>query len=89
VTRFSPGKFTFHGRVLKSTACVAHLRNAVDETRIAIIFPNPRNKNTNELVSPPNRLTNNFANLVTSGLGPGMARGPQVRPRWSRLSSIE
>jgi hypothetical protein len=33
--RFLPGKLTFYGRVLKSTACVALVRKVADEIKIA------------------------------------------------------
>jgi hypothetical protein len=35
----------------------------------------------NELVVTSNKLTNNFAGLVASGLGPDVASGPPVLPR--------
>jgi hypothetical protein len=40
-----------------------------------------------ELVVTSNKLTNNFAGLVTSGLGSDVARGPLVLPRCHLLSS--
>jgi hypothetical protein len=80
LTQFLHGKLTFYGRVLKSTACVALvLRKAADEIRIVIFFYKSfRVNKLNELVVTSNKLTNNFAGLVTSYLGSDMARGPPV-----------
>jgi hypothetical protein len=72
------GNLTFYGRVLQSTALI---RKAADEIRITIFFSNPSEQRNNELVVNSNKLTNNFAGLVTSGLGQDVARGPPVLPR--------
>jgi hypothetical protein len=79
-----PGKLTFYGRVLKSIACVALEHKAAEEIRITI-FKHFRMKKVNEFVVTSNKLTNNFAGLVTSGLGPDVARRPPVAPRWLKL----
>jgi hypothetical protein len=39
-------------------------------------------KKINELVETSNKLTNNFAGLVTNGTGPDVARGPPVGSCW-------
>jgi hypothetical protein len=78
VTEFLPRKLTFYGRVLKSIACVALVQKAADEIRITISFKSFGVKKINELVVTSNKLTNNFASLVTNGLGPDVARGPPV-----------
>jgi hypothetical protein len=70
--------------VLKSMACVALVRKAADEIRITICFISFGAKKINELVATSKKLTNNFVGLVTSGLGPDLARGPLIVPRWSR-----
>jgi hypothetical protein len=49
-------------------------------------FSNPsKQEKINELVVTSNKLTDNFAGLITSGLGPDVARGPPVVPRWPIL----
>jgi hypothetical protein len=63
---------------LKSTACVALVRKAADEIRITIFLKSFGVWKINELVVTSNKLTNNFDGLVTSGLGPDMARGLPV-----------
>jgi hypothetical protein len=74
-----PVKFTFYGRVLKSIACVALVREAAGERRTAILFQILRSKKIiNGLVVTSNKLTNNFGSLVTSGLGPDVPCGPPV-----------
>jgi hypothetical protein len=42
-------------------------------------------KKINELVVTSNKLRNNLAGLVTSGLRPDLVRGPPVLPRWPIL----
>jgi hypothetical protein len=39
-------------------------------------------KKINKLVVTSKKLTNNFAGLAANGLGPDVARGPPVLPRW-------
>jgi hypothetical protein len=82
LTQFLPGKLTFYGRILKSVAPVTLVRKAADEIRITI-FSNhsEQKKKINELVVTSNKLTNNFACLVTSGLGENLARGSLVGPQ--------
>jgi hypothetical protein len=60
-----------------SIACAVLVRKAADEIRITIFNSFGVNK-INELVVTGNRLTNNFAGLITSGLGLDVARGPPV-----------
>jgi hypothetical protein len=81
LTQFLPGKLTFYGRILKSIACVALGHKAADKIRIAIFFRILRSEKNNELVVTSNKLTNNFAGLVTSGLRPDVARRPPVGQR--------
>jgi hypothetical protein len=71
-------KLTFYGRVLKSIAYVTLVHKAADEIRITIFFKSFGIKKTNELVVTSNKLTNKFAGLVISGLGPDVARSPPV-----------
>jgi hypothetical protein len=81
LAQFLPGKLTFYGRVLKLIACVALVRKAADEIRITISFSNfSEIKKINELVVTSNKLTNNFAGQLTSGLLSDVARGPPVSP---------
>jgi hypothetical protein len=54
---------------------VALVRKAADET-ITIFFKSFGVIKINELVVISNKLTNNFAGLVTSGFGSDVARGP-------------
>jgi hypothetical protein len=82
VTKFLNGKLIYYGRVLKSTERVALVRKAADEIRITIFFKSFAVRKINELAVTSNKLTNNFAGLITSGLGPDVARGPPVGPRW-------
>jgi hypothetical protein len=42
-------------------------------------------KKINELVVTSNKFSNNFAGLVTSGLGPDVILGPPVGPHWHRV----
>jgi hypothetical protein len=63
---------------------VALTRTAAEEIRITIFFFRSFGvKKINELAVTSNKLTNNFAGLVRSGLGPDLARGPPVEQRWS------
>jgi hypothetical protein len=78
LTQFLPRKLTIYGRVLKSIACVALVCKAAVKIRI-MIFSNPSEK-INELVVTRNKATNNFAGLITSDLGPNVARRPPVGP---------
>jgi hypothetical protein len=57
---------------------VAPVRKAADEIRITIFSKSFGVKKINELVITSNKFTNNFSGLVTSCLGPDMARGPPV-----------
>jgi hypothetical protein len=68
-----PGKLTFYGSVLESLACV---RKAAGEIIITIFLILRRKENKNELVVTSNKLTNKFEDLVRSGLGSDVARGP-------------
>jgi hypothetical protein len=70
---FNLEKLTFYDRVLRLIACVALFRKATDEIRITVFFISLRTKKINELVITSNKLTNNFAGLVTSSLGPDVA----------------
>jgi hypothetical protein len=54
---------------------VALARNAADEIRITIFLKSFGVKKINQLVATLTR-KNNFAGMVTSGLGLDMARGP-------------
>jgi hypothetical protein len=54
---------------------VALVRKAADEIGITIFLVLGENK-INELAITSNKITNNFTGLVTSGLGPDVARGP-------------
>jgi hypothetical protein len=68
---FLPGKLIFYGRVLKSTRMrgTCRLQKAARETIITSFFSKHLSvKNINELVIS-DKLKNNFASLVTSGLG--------------------
>jgi hypothetical protein len=60
--------------------CVVLVRKAAEEIR-GSPFLYLRAQKINELVVTSKKLTNNFAGLVTAGLGPDMARGPPVGPR--------
>jgi hypothetical protein len=64
---------------------VALVRKVADKIRITIFFSN---SSTNELVVTSNKLTNNFAGLVTSDLAPDETRGPPVGPRRSEVSHL-
>jgi hypothetical protein len=81
MVHFLNEKLTFYRRVLKSVACVALVRKAANEIRISIFFKLLGEMKINELVVTSNKLTNNFAGLVTSGLRPDVALGPPVLPR--------
>jgi hypothetical protein len=75
LTQFLPGKFTFYDRFLKSIPRVALVRKAADEISTAAFFKiTPRKKSI--CTKTINKLTNNFAGLVISSMGPNMARGP-------------
>jgi hypothetical protein len=65
---------------LKSVACAPFVRKAADEIRIAIVCNSFGVKKINELVVTNSKLTNNFAGLITSGLGLDVPRRPQVGP---------
>jgi hypothetical protein len=68
---------------------VALVRKASDEIRITIFFFKSCGvKKINELVVITNKLTNNFAGQVTSGLGSDVARKLPVGLRWSDLSQF-
>jgi hypothetical protein len=54
------------------------VRKAADEIRITILLKSFGVKKINKLVVTGNRLTYDFAGLVTSGLGPDVTRGPPV-----------
>jgi hypothetical protein len=64
-----PGKLTFYGKVLKSVASVL-VRKAADKTRNTLVFKFFGVRKINEPVVTSNKLTNNLAGLVISGLGP-------------------
>jgi hypothetical protein len=83
LTQFSPGQLTFDGRILKSTARVALVRKAADETRMTITFSNhsEQRKYLNELVVTSYKLTNNFPVIVKSSHGPNVAHGLSIGPR--------
>jgi hypothetical protein len=70
---------------LKSVTSVALVCKAADEIRITILFKSFGFKKINELVVTSNKLTNNFAGLVKSGLGPGVVRGPPVGPHSAKI----
>jgi hypothetical protein len=77
--QFLPGKLTFFDRVLKTIACVALVRKAADEIIIEIFFFKFFGVlKINELVVTSNKLTNNFADLFTSGLGRMWPAGRQL-----------
>jgi hypothetical protein len=80
------GKLTFYGWILKSIECVELVRKAADDIRITIFFTSFGIKKTNVLVVTSNKLTNNFAHLVTSGLGPMWFASRQCLPRWRKSS---
>jgi hypothetical protein len=46
-------------------------------------------KKINELVVTSKKLTNNFAGLVATGVGPDVARGPPVGPRWPTYYNLK
>jgi hypothetical protein len=81
MTQLQPRKLTFSGRVLKLIACVTLVRKEGGE-KITFFKSFVVNK-VNELVLNTNKLTNNFAGLVTIGFGPDVACGPPLRPRLS------
>jgi hypothetical protein len=81
LTQFLFAKLTFYGSFLKSIACVPLVRKAADKIRITIFFTFFGMNNVNELVVTSKNFTNNFAGLVTNGLGSDVARGPPVGPR--------
>jgi hypothetical protein len=60
----------------------ALVRKAADEIRITILFKTLGVKKVNLLVVTGKKLTNNFVDLVTSGLGPDVARRPPVGLSW-------
>jgi hypothetical protein len=62
---------TFHDRFLKSVASAALVRKAADEIRFTAFFRSFGTKKVKDLVVTGNKLTNDFAGLVTS-------RGPPV-----------
>jgi hypothetical protein len=78
-----PETLHFTVRVFKSIPCVAFVRKAADEISIKIFLKSFGVQKINELVVTVNKLTNHFAGLVISGLGPDVARGPPVGPRRS------
>jgi hypothetical protein len=49
---------------------VALVRKAADDTRVTIFLQSFEENKINELVVTSNKLTNNFAGLITIGLGP-------------------
>jgi hypothetical protein len=55
---------------------VVLVRKAADEIRITIYFKSFGVKKINELVVSGKKLADNFAGLVTSGLGLDVTRGP-------------
>jgi hypothetical protein len=81
--------FTFHGSVLKPTACSTLVRKVADDIRIQLFFIYFGIKKINMLVVFRAELTGNFIGLVTSGIGPAVARGPHVGPRWFIPLNIE
>jgi hypothetical protein len=88
LTQFLLEKLTYYGRVLMSIACVALVRKAANDIRITIFFKPFGARKISKLVVTSNKLTNNFAGPVTSGLGPDVARGPPVGSRWSRQMQV-
>jgi hypothetical protein len=62
--------------VIGTLKSVTLVRKAADEVRIFIFFRFFGKKKINELVVTCNKLTNNFAGLVTSGLGLDVVHGP-------------
>jgi hypothetical protein len=66
---------------LKSIAG-ALVRKTTDEVRITNFFKSFGVEKINELVVTSYKLTNNFAGLITNGLGPDVARGPPVGSLW-------
>jgi hypothetical protein len=61
---------------------VTLVREAADEIRITILFLKSFGaKKINELVVTGDKLTNNFTDLVTNGVGPDVSLGPPVVPR--------
>jgi hypothetical protein len=60
---------------------VALDRKAASEIRITIFFKSFGVKKINKLVVTSNKLTDNFAGLVASDLGPDVAREPTVGQR--------
>jgi hypothetical protein len=59
---------------------VSLVRKAADEIKITFFFRSFEENKINELVVTSNKLTNDFVGLVTSGLGPDVARGWPVGP---------
>jgi hypothetical protein len=56
---------------------VALDREAANKASITFFFKSFEVKKINKFVITSNKLTNNFAGLVTSGLGPDATRGRQ------------
>jgi hypothetical protein len=73
LTQFLPGKLTFYDRVLKRISCVALVPKAADEIKITIFFKYFGENKIKKLAAISNKLKNNLAGLVTSGLGPDVA----------------
>jgi hypothetical protein len=71
-------KLTFYGRILKSTVCVALV---LRQGKNFFFFKSCEINKIKELVATSNTLTNSFADLVTSNLGPDVAHGPPALPR--------
>jgi hypothetical protein len=67
---------------------VVPVREEADEIRSLIFYKSFGINKVNELVVTSNKLTNNFAGLVTSGLGPNVASGSPVLPRWYKKSNF-
>jgi hypothetical protein len=57
---------------------VTLVRKAADEIESRFFSKSFGVRKINELVLTSNKLTNNFADLVTSGPGPGVAHGSPV-----------
>jgi hypothetical protein len=57
---------------------VAFVWKAADEIRIMIFFKSFGVQRTNDRIITSNKVTNNFAVLVTSGIGPDVARGSLI-----------
>jgi hypothetical protein len=74
--------------VFKSVACVALVRKAADEIRIAVFVQTFSMKKINELLVTGNKLTYNFAGRFQSGLEMDVARGPPVGPHCSAESAL-